>query len=635
MKVRYNLYIMLLFTMLILDTVSIFAQGVIVSKTDGSSKRYSEGTFVKMEVVGKENEANKGFYIKTKSGEDLFIPYADFKKMSLYSSDDIEMYAYAEGDNEDDETHFYGWKNGRCAIQRAIDAADGITKTIIHCKGHLNVTSTSQFFPAENGLKAVVFIPSTKSNIELRGDGVDSTSIDVSLPDETANYETYEPMEVWGNNCVVRDMSVTAKNCRYCIHNDASARTVCNGYTISFIGLVLKHYENAGHAFNSCLGLGISSGMTLITEGCRFIHEDTYTPSLYIHDNKNFESGFVWKIKDCVLVHKHSGLVPLLVQSLGSNVEGIIEIENLDMGVDLPVIFCDVNVNNSITRIKGTADYPIGYKTRATDTGLVLKVTSKATGGAGGIRFDENSSAFKDLISSDKGTTEYKDSTGVTHIDGYLCRDGVDVLNSYAMGTISLDKRKGYSIQSRLGDCSISHKDLVVRVDGYDYTIIFDQNYTLWSDDQMLNVFTNVLGEVADVELYNKGADYFPEIEPSFKCKKNGMQEAILCGMGIKIEGDKMIKATCDDEVDAIVIDDVAPDCYGRVVSKALLSIYKEDRHHVCLEKYPVEEIQFYNYRSYFGIGDTPGVFVNKASVVSPLKGANVGGYNRYLLINK
>ena len=540
------------------------------------------------------------------------------------------LFAYADGDpSSDDETHFYGWSGNRCSIQRAIDSVGG--NAIIYCKGNFKVTSPNQFVLQQNNYYNVVFVPSIKNNIKLIGEGAEKTSIDVALADDFASYDVYQPMEIWGNNILVKGISISAKNCRYSIHMDASGGRQADNHTIRFEDMVLMHYRNASSSFDSNLGLGISDGMRLYTERCRFIIDDDFTPSLYLHDNVQYNNGYVLTIKDCTFesnkaINKtRAGKTFLKIQMLGGGVNGEVILENNDLCMDMPLIACENNntasktslsdyVANNYVTIKGHSELPFGYLTE-NSTSAVLKITSKTTGANSSVRFDKTSSAFDILI---KGSykTDYTENTGVVHVDGYHYRDGVDVLPGFAMGELALDTARICSMQNRLGDCSVNNKSLVVVIDGTSHTIVFNQNYTNYSDEQMLNVFNDVIGEVATIELYNWGADYFPEIVPLLTHKMNNTQEAILCGMGVQITSGGILKATTDAEVDALAIEDIVPGYYGRVVKRGLFSIFKEDHHHVCLETYPQTENDKYTqaFQGYFGIGATPGVFVKKNS---------------------
>lgn len=540
------------------------------------------------------------------------------------------LFAYADGDpSSDDETHFYGWSGNRCSIQRAIDSVGG--NAIIYCKGNFKVTSPNQFVLQQNNYYNVVFVPSTKNNIKLIGEGAEKTSIDVALADDFASYDVYQPMEIWGNNILVKGISISAKNCRYSIHMDASGGRQADNHTIRFEDMVLMHYRNASSSFDSNLGLGISDGMRLYTERCRFIIDDDFTPSLYLHDNVQYNNGYVLTIKDCTFesnkaINKtRAGKTFLKIQMLGGGVNGEVILENNDLCMDMPLIACENNntasktslsdyVANNYVTIKGHSELPFGYLTE-NSTSAVLKITSKTTGANSSVRFDKTSSAFDILIKASY-KTDYTENTGVVHVDGYHYRDGVDVLPGFAMGELALDTARICSMQNRLGDCSVNNKSLVVVIDGTSHTIVFNQNYTNYSDEQMLNVFNDVIGEVATIELYNWGADYFPEIVPLLTHKMNNTQEAILCGMGVQITSGGILKATTDAEVDAVAIEDIVPGYYGRVVKRGLFSIFKEDHHHVCLETYPQTENDKYTqaFQGYFGIGATPGVFVKKNS---------------------
>ena len=537
----------------------------------------------------------------------------------------IEMYASSE-DGTDDATHYYGWKDGKCAIQRAIDACDGVTHTKIYCKGKFYANSASLFTYQANGYYNIVFIPRNKKNIELIGEGADKTIIEVEMADDFANYSKYQPLEVWGDNIVVRGMKIISKNCRYCIHLDASGHASANGHTIIFKDLHLYHQGNAQRSFETPLGLGISSGMKLYTERCIIETNRDYVPPLYLHDNINFREDFEWHIKGCTLISKgqsgaNKGVTPLDIQTLGSGVKGNIIMEDVDFALTSPIINIENNNttskdnrtsydSNIFVRIIGHTDLPIGYSVTNTNSG-VLRITSKSKGNQSSVRFDKDCSAFGVII---KGLlpSDYTEKNGVIHTDGYQYRDGVVGLNGYAMGELALDKGSICSIQNRLGDCSSLNKELIVIIDGNNYTINFNKNYTNYSDADMLAEFSNVIGAVANVEFYNWGADYFPEFHVSHK--RNISTEVILKGMGVRVRGTDIRKATNDSEVDAIALEDILPSYIGRIATSCTLSIFESDHHHIALSSYPQTENDKYEpaYQGEFGIGDDPGIFIKK-----------------------
>lgn len=579
--------------------------------------------------------------------EDRLQPNPIRKYINSEKKEVVELYAYGDASSSilDDATHFYGWQNGKCAWQRAIDAADGITRTIIYCKGEVFVNNANQFTQQEDTLYNVVFIPSTKSNIELVGEGADKTSLVVEMADDFANYGTYQPMGIYGNNSLVKGMSIYGKNCRYCIHIDATARNIgdADNYNIRIEDVLCRHYNNAGGSFKLAFAACASDGMTITAERCTFIQENDDTPPMSTHDNVDYSKGGILKFKECKFMNTTRAVELAVFQMLGSGAENVIIYDNCDFTHCQPIMLCENNnatsqdiskfvANNHFT-IKGVSQTPIAYQTRSTSRSRVLRITSKTAGSSSSVRFDKTSSAF-DILIKGNYITGYTELTGIVHADGYQYRDGADVVSGFAMGELALDVDTNASIQKRLGDCSSSNKSLVVSVDGTDYTITFNQNYTSYSDADMLAVFTAVLGDVANVELYNWGADYFPELQPSMTWGKNTSEEAILVGMGVMVRGGAVTKATSDDKVMGIALDNILPNCQGRIVRKAILSIYEDARHHICLETYPTRGTSdFYSYRGFFGIGSTPGVFVSKQAK-APLFGFDYGGWDNYLTID-
>ncbi len=545
----------------------------------------------------------------------------------------VKLYAYADGSyTNDDDTHFYGWKDNKCSIQRAIDAANGKTKTEIYCFGTFKATAASQFFLGSNAYYNIVFIPAAKSNIEIIGEGIDRTVISADMPADSNYCTNYQPMEIWGNNCIVRNLSIYSKNSRYCIHMDNSGGRTSDGFTISFYDVKMFHYNNSNQSYEGPFGLGISDGMTLITERCIFGTSRNYVQPLYLHDNVDFKKPFIWKIKECSVektsIVGNKTMEQLMnIQTLGSNVKGNIVIEDFEAGHVSYLFKCENNNTSSKTQldeydanifvpIHGETSHPVGYITE-NSTSACLRITSKSTGTTSKVRFDKTSSAF-DIIIKGLLATGYTEANGIVHTDGYQYRDGVagvddmPAFSGYAMGELAVDKNRICSIQKRLGDCSSSNKQLIVSIDDVDYTITFNQDYTNYSDADMLSVFTNVIGSVANVELYNWGADYFPEIPNCTTKDYNNQSYVIPKGYGVKRIANGVMPATNDNELYGIALEDIYPGCVGKIGTHVHLSMFADDHHYVAMESRPNRgDNSMYQteFQGQFGIGSHRGVF--------------------------
>lgn len=568
----------------------------------------------------------------------------------------IEMYAYADGDSaNDDSTHFYGWKNHICAWQRAIDACDGVTPTKIYCQGGIKVTDVADLFKYGNYWN-VINIPNGKNNIELIGQGKDKTRVELSLPNnlDLNTYQYYQTMYVNGNNCVIKDMTIALKNGRYPLHLDRSADESMNGYNVTFENCDFIHYmnERAGMWSNAPFGLGISSGMHLITRRCGFIAP---TRPLYLHDNINQNEGFVWDILDCYCNNfdtTGNALGVFTLQLLGGGCDGVINVVNLDCG-STPELYVMDQLNNSVTagkpkelyvanlftRITGQSFNPVGYKVNnvnangnLVDDTLnypnagVLRIKSSTAGNSSTVRFNKTSSAFDVLIKGHNLATDFTiPQSPIVYADNYVYRDGKTSAllstNGYAHGCLSICKNSDVaSLHARLGDCSINNISLGVIVDGVEQTVVFNQDYTAMSDADIITAINAQLsGATADIFIW--GAEYYPEIKPSFHILTNKAKGVIPNGSVVSFKNGTLDLATSDDEVFGVAIDDIYYNNDGRVLTKCLLSTSANDRFHVNVT------LTEGAYR--YGVDSVAGVLVAKAD------GIFTADYNGFLTLNK
>jgi len=568
----------------------------------------------------------------------------------------VEMYAYAEGDSSnDDDTHFYGWKDHICAWQRAINACDGVTRTKIYCQGGIKVTDVADMFKYGNFWN-VINIPNGKNNIELIGQGKEKTRVEISLPNnlDINTYQYYQTMYINGNNCVIKDMTIALKNGRYPLHLDRSGGNTMNGYNVTFENCEFVHYmnEKSGMWSNAPFGLGISSGMHLITRRCGFVAP---TRPLYLHDNINHDEGFLWDIIDCycnnfATTDALKGV--FTIQMLGGGCDGIINVVNMDCG-STPELYVIDQLNNSVTagkpkesyvanlftRITGQSFNPVGYYVKnvnangnLVDDSLnypnagVLRFKSSTAGNSSTVRFNKTSSAFDVLIKGQNLATDFTvPQSPIVYADNYVYRDGKTSsllsTNGYAHGCLAISKNSDVaSLHARLGNCSVTTFELGVIVDGTEQTIIFNQDYSSMSDADIITAINAQLsGATADIFIW--GAEYYPEIKPSFRILTNKAKGVIPNGSVVSFKNGTLDLATSDDEVFGVAIDDIYYNNDGRVLTKCLLSTSANDRFHVNVT------LTEGAYR--YGIDSNAGVLVAKAD------GIFTADYNGFLTLNK
>lgn len=113
-------------------------------------------------------------------------------------------------------------------------------------------------------------------NVIIKGEMADSTA-----PATIAQYATIDAFE----GCDIENVTITAKNCRYCIHSQTNAGAKPSTYRL--LNVTLIHYGNQGayeyqrdHAGGtitsvfraiSCWGCGLNGGDRIYMDGCKMI----------------------------------------------------------------------------------------------------------------------------------------------------------------------------------------------------------------------------------------------------------------------------------------------------------------------------------------------------------------------------
>lgn len=140
--------------------------------------------------------------------------------------------------------------------------------------------------------------------------GVGNVTLRFMIDDEQINEEKknlvnlFSPVNVSGS-CTIENISIEAKNCRYCIHDETSGNKQFDGAVHNFIGVRAHMYKGSlGHG--GCYYAGHNSGMRFLFDNCSFESEKTlswsthdwttsakdYDGAIYILKNCRFPQGF-------------------------------------------------------------------------------------------------------------------------------------------------------------------------------------------------------------------------------------------------------------------------------------------------------------------------------------------------------
>lgn len=487
---------------------------------------------------------------------------------------------------------------GNDAIQQAIDSITDASESnqyILKCTGHFIFSKISDYRYSKgtaawygiNGKSFVHLDGLTPGNCVIRGELPETLSDVVKDIPSNADY-SFDKSSYgwviaiqWNCNSWMKNVTAVARNIRYPVHTDGSEYG-CENFETKFECCRFEHEGKFGDSVGttgvSASGFGTSSGQKLVFENVNF------NTSHYCHTNKNFHAGSVAVWRNCnFFAAKHTITTGIGLVAMNSKLKSRYVFENCKF---LRNSFVAVSPSFFITE-NPKADDVIDIEMIATDMVpmpmysnsiiTVLRIVSNSTGTTSTVRF-KPSSAFDILVGDSSETAAFEDKWFATHISGYSYKDGGVGLSGYAQGCRLITEREIRSLKVsalgvRLGDCTSSHKELIVEIDGTEYNIVFDKNYTEMSNAQILEYINSVIGHVATASEYNIAMDYYPEFG-YIEVALNSDSSAILRGMGVVFDNTGIRRALASDgRIDGIAICDSAPGCKCKFITQGYLNL--------------------------------------------------------------
>jgi hypothetical protein len=495
---------------------------------------------------------------------------------------------------------------GNTALQDAIDSITDATidnQYSLECEGIFEATQTSDYQTL--GASGLNFI-SAKNYVNVIGK--ETFKIIATLP----TFDNYYVPILWNAIADLENCEIIAYNNRYGMHIEGNGGEN-RDYIRTFRNVKIKHDSTS-------LGFGQSTGEELYLEDCTL---EGGGKALYLHNNNLFD-------KPCK--------VSMLRTKLLGNSDNSIQLQSLGSGNKDNLIVSDCVIDNGLVnyfdagwqkddsqnpnhaeQILSITDLnPLAFN-NSSNYDTCLKFTSKSTGGASTVLFDETSTAFDDIIGNSNLTSVFENDFFRQNKNGYSYKSGSDVLKGFAISGLDIAEvtsRPLYvrSLGKRLGDCSTVNKTLTVIVDGTTYNIVFDKNYdgqanTVVSDYTNAQIITEilaVLSAVCDVEMYSLTKDYFPAFK-GVKTVSNSSASAILKGMGIVFSNYSEIrKATnSDNKIDGIALDDFNLSGKGRIITSGDIYSYNS------AERFSTLEVSstLRSFGDKLGMSSTDGVF--------------------------
>lgn len=466
---------------------------------------------------------------------------------------------------------------GRRAIQDAIDSitdADADNRYEIHvAKGVYTATQASEFDKTDY---QPCFIEG-KEHVDVIGVAKSDVIVIASLPDDLgANFEynDYQPV-YWGmNDAVLKSMTIIGKNVRYPIHIDKPG--LFKNAESNIIDCEIVHYGNTGDALNwmswNPIGLGTASGQKVTVSSC-----DVATISA--HNGNDFDAPSVTTYKNCNITGRGDSYDRnvVVLSSLGSGQHCKLIVEDCNVSASGVVKITSSNSSEVLSNQKADrttmhlemkGNPPLAID-NASVNGWGLRINSLSTGGNSSVRFDENSTAFSSLISTDLHDESYVNAYMRNVVNGYEYCDGGNGLSGYAIGALNIGEDSAITpLGVRLGDCSTTPKTLTIVVDGVSYDVVFNTDLTSESNANVIAAIESVIGGVATVEEYVVALDYYPDFKGN-TARTNNDTEEILSGMGVVFTGLGVMRKALnsDNRIDGICLDDCAVGAKGRVIT--------------------------------------------------------------------
>lgn len=473
--------------------------------------------------------------------------------------------------------------SGNNAVQLAIDA---ITDATVSNRYEINVgAGYYEIHKAEDylGNPTYTAMICPKDHIDVKGKGVESTIFHADLSESpTAPIENYQTMYNWADDVRISDLTLEAKGIRYVLHQDNANEANKTRY---YDNVVFRFLGNGGYM--RALGIGTSSGSkTYISGGSS---ESQVFPTFTVHNNTNFAKPSLWSFKNHafkVLDNQKS----IELYNSGSNQDCQILLENCSFEGGfilsyqeywLYVSAVNDHFNHANWRVQGSKNQPFYFKNTVIGSTLCIETKSKTKNSK--VRFDRNSSAYSFIIANPRMHFGNLGNPNRRIKDEYVIQDGANGLSGFAFGAKSILEQYYFpdnnswttqqdALGLRLGNCSTINKTLGITIDETNYNVVFNKDYTAFTNAQVLAEINAVIGSVATAKEYNIGADYYAELTDVVSVEINNSTTVIIPKGSLVSKVGSKVKICEEGEIlYGLAIDDIAPyelDSDGVITSK-------------------------------------------------------------------
>ena len=529
----------------------------------------------KSDVFNTDEQHNMTLISLVNSNTELITTY-----IQAYSDTSFGVY---ENPTEKPQVTFVGIDAIARAINLYKDKGNALNKYVIKAHGLFVAKSAEQFTATDNGEYAIFALQST-NYISIQGDGIDATLVSAELPDDLGTsfrYDMYSPVIQNGNNSFITDMTISGINCRYTIHTDRSSTNKSDYYEQHIERCRLISHKNTGDAHTVWTsevphGIGISNGMKMYMEDCEII---TDTSVLYVHSNAGFTIPFMYKCKNIKCIQKtDTSLKFAHVAAISAGIKGYFVLENVDglgrfdygesVRNPLPTDLADIVIKGNNNGFIGVVKPNIPkYQLRVSVNDTTIPHT---------IIYDKIKDAYNVII---KGTNLVGGNSDVVYQEGQAYKKGGVGFSAWCLGLLPVmetSQNINAKIGVRLGDCSSTNKVLGFIIDGSNYSITLDKDYTSMSNDDILSDFNaklSVLSVPCTADLYSISAETYMDLD-SVITLQNTSGKDIVKGLAVKRSIHGFDLAVNDSECIGILLDDVIVNGIARILTKGYISKY-------------------------------------------------------------
>ena len=419
----------------------------------------------------------------------------------------------------------------------------------------------------------------------LLGKGKDRTILQLLQPDDTplADIEANSVFRADGP-FIVQALTIQVSNGRYAIHSDDKT---LSDVLQQYIDVRLEHLGNAGAIAwqtanggnpsgvwpsTHALGHGSSSGARIVARRSEFIG---YRAGLATHTNGNFAKPYLCDIEDCSLIGRNP--LPFsyatIVQPHGSNQADEMRLVGNTLQGDIrywPNLWMPTTIDRqpadrSEVRIVGSNNTPAVF---------LYDSPTRA------LRFDTVSTVDGTTIAISGDVAELLMGANIStrSAAGGAAAWAVGDANVADIGVGSSSNVYITGLNRRLGNRSLESISLTVTVNGIDHDVVFDQDFTIATVEDVLDFMNAALSGVAVASLYDVGGRYRPRFTDEEKALRNSSAVLIRMGMVLAHDPDHrevraMTSSDAATRYAGVAWEDIYPGEHGRVKTDGYLPI--------------------------------------------------------------